>query len=145
MVQVSASFFASVPLSIVVSTEIIKISLMTKLWLIFLNPPPIWFQSRTDDSPLFSPAFSQYFEYIKSMIQFHSEPMYYLFYVWKGVENCPTTQTDITALYILYVMRIYFLTQQARDWISNGSLFVWSGLVTRYWVLRLIGVNNNIK
>ena len=71
----------------------------------FLTTPLRWFQNRTDYSLLFSPAISQSFDSIKSIIQLYTQHMYVIFSVGKRVASWQTTQTYITALRRLYVIR----------------------------------------
>ena len=71
----------------------------------FLKPPSLWFQNRTDDFLLFSPASSKSFDSIKSIIQLYTQHMYDIFYVGNKVASWPTTQTSMTALHRLYVIR----------------------------------------
>ena len=102
------------------------------------NPPPNlvskphwWF------SPLFSRLFPIFWmNQINYTIPFRTYVLS-LLCLKRGRKLSNHSDSHYSSLYIVGDENL-FLTQQARDWISNGSLFVWSGLVIRYWVLRLI-------
>ena len=58
------------------------------------------------------------------------------------VADQPTNQTAKAALrrsYVIEKLKNWKLAWQSRYWISNGSLFDWSGMAINNFVLRLIG------
>ena len=100
-----------------------------KLCLRGLKHPPRWFENHINDSTLYSPSFSFFFEQIESIIQFHMKPMYDIFSVGKWVAKWPAIRTSMKSQCILYVIRKYIIDTTIKGldihWLYLG--LIWPG------------------